>query len=80
LTERDKALRVTLGPSHGPVLFMYYNLADLKLRKSRHRIQEGYCYTCCRESVFEQTCQQSSQLDRYQAGASSWLINQAKLE
>jgi hypothetical protein len=27
-----------------------------------------------------QTCQQSSQLDRYQAGASSWLINQAKLE
>jgi hypothetical protein len=28
----------------------------------------------------EQTCQQSSQLDRYQAGASSWLINQAKLE
>jgi hypothetical protein len=28
----------------------------------------------------KQTCQQSSQLDRYQAGASSWLINQAKLE
>ncbi|CAN9202302.1 unnamed protein product [Alternaria alternata] len=28
----------------------------------------------------QQTCQQSSQLDRYQAGASSWLINQAKLE
>jgi hypothetical protein len=36
-----------------------------------------------RSAIFqhlEQTCQQSSQLDRYQAGASSWLINQAKLE